>query len=230
MNKPDRTRYTIALAATAISLTGGIGIGLLIDSGRAGAPIAGLVIGAATIAISVLLWHFGQQAARHDPAVTAPETRLAEAEQTRKRLQEELAAQQSIAAQLGAQIEALSAPVIPIRQGIVVVPLIGALDIAQLERMGQSLLHGIEQQSARVAIIDLTGVTGLALNAVPQLARVISSVELMGCQTVLTGLNTDTVRALLAQKLDLHAQARLNLEAGIAYASNLVLGQTELDR
>lgn len=229
MNKPDRTHYTIALAAAAISLIGGIGIGLLIDSGRAGAPIAGLLIGAAAIAISVLLWHFGQQAARHDPAA-ALETRLAEAEQTRKRLQEELAAQQSIAAQLGAQIEALSAPVIPIRQGIVVVPLIGALDIAQLERMGQSLLHGIEQQSARVAIIDLTGVTGLAPNAVPQLARVISSVKLMGCQTLLTGLNTDTVRALLAQKLDLHAQARLNLEAGIAYASNLVLGQTELDR
>lgn len=222
MTKSGRVRYVIALAAAAISLIGGIGIGLLINSRQAWTLAVSLVIGGIAMAISILLWHFSQQTGQSDPAIAVLNARLVETDQVQKRLQNELTAQQAISARLAAQIEALSAPVIPIRQGIVVVPLVGALDAPQLERVGQTLLRGIERQSAKVAIIDLTGVAGLPPNTVPHLARVLSSVELMGCRTVLTGLNTDTVRALLEQKLDLHAQARLDLEAGIAYANSLL--------
>ncbi|MBN1580724.1 MAG: STAS domain-containing protein [Anaerolineae bacterium] len=221
MTKSDRAFYLLALASGILTLIGGIGIGSLVKLEQTWALILSLVIGITTIAISILLWRSSQRLRRDSRRLAALNAQLVKANQTQERLQNELTAQQSASAQLAAQLDILSAPVIPIRQGVVVVPLVGALDAPQVQRIGEVLLHSIEQHRAQVSIIDLTGITGLSTETVPPLARMLSAIELMGCRTVLTGLSTDIVRELLEQKLDLHTQARRNLEAGIAYANSL---------
>jgi len=53
----------------------------------------------------------------------------------------------------------LSTPIVPIAAGVVAMPLIGTMEAARADRMLDVLLDGIERESARVAILDITGVT-----------------------------------------------------------------------
>jgi rsbT co-antagonist protein RsbR len=120
------------------------------------------------------------------------------------------------------QAETLTAPMIPVSDHVVVVPLIGTVDQERLPEIRKSLLQGIEEQRARVALIDLTGVAEIAADALEPLAQVIGAVELMGCRVVLTGMSAQIARMLLDQGVDLPAQAHRDVKAGLAYATGLV--------
>lgn len=209
--------YLTISAAVLLALFGGLGIGLLWNI----SPLLSLLVGGTAVIAAVLVWYLGFWTRTQDE-LSALRDQLDRARQSEAQLQDKLRVQETMLGQLTAQIEALTVPTIPIREGVVVVPLIGALQVEQVERIGQNLLHEIERRNARVAILDLTGVTALTAPVISVLTRLFAAVELMGCQTVITGLSTETVRELLRHKPDLHVQARLNLEAGIAYANHLL--------
>lgn len=209
--------YLTILVAVLLPLFGGLGSGLLWNI----SPLLSLLVGGMAVVGAVLIWYFGFWTRTQDEQ-SALRDQLDQARQSEAQLQDKLRAQEAMLGQLTDQIEALTVPTIPIREGVVVVPLIGALQVEQVERIGQNLLREIERRNARVAILDLTGVTALTVPVISVLTRLFAAVELMGCQTVITGLSTETVRELLHHKPDLHVQARLNLEAGIAYANQLL--------
>ncbi len=205
-------------AAILLALLGGVGMRLL----WAVSPVLSLAVGGVAAGGALLLGYFGRSAGQDDEQIAALRDELDRARRTETQLQDKLRAQESMLVQLGDQIDVLTAPTIPIREGVVVIPLVGALQAEQIERIGKNLLHGIERHNAQAAILDLTGITTLSARAIPVLVRVLTAAELMGCRTILTGLSTETVRELLACKPDLPVQARLNLEAGIAYANRLL--------
>ena len=109
-------------------------------------------------------------------------------------------------------IEALSTPLIPIHDDVVVLPLVGELDAVRFQRLRESLTHHLHDKGARCVIIDLTGVSVLDPDVAQDLARVAQSARLMGATTILSGM-----RPQLAAELSVHPDAM----AGVATARSL---------
>jgi PAS domain S-box-containing protein len=134
-------------------------------------------------------------------------------EAANQRLQDE-----ALTAQATALAE-LSTPLIPISNDTVVLPLIGAVDAARVDRVLQTLLEGIATSRARVAIVDVTGVTRIDAAAAASLGQVAVAARLLGAAVVLTGIGPATARALVELDVDLRdVVLRGTLESGIAWA------------
>ena len=136
-----------------------------------------------------------------------------EAEKERIALQEQLIAAQQAA------LRELSTPLIPIADGVVVMPLIGAIDSARAQLVMEFLLDGITAQRAEYAILDITGVKVVDTEVAAALARVAQAAKLLGAQVILTGIRAEVARALINLGVDLGGVVtRSNLQTGIAYA------------
>jgi anti-anti-sigma regulatory factor/HAMP domain-containing protein len=85
-------------------------------------------------------------------------------------------------------IEALSTPVIPIRDDIVVMPLVGELDSARCAQIRQSLTDHLHQTAARLAILDLTGVPQMEHEVAEELLKVARTARLLGARAIISGV------------------------------------------
>ncbi|MEO5725936.1 MAG: STAS domain-containing protein [Byssovorax sp.] len=140
-------------------------------------------------------------------------TERVQMEATNRRLQEE-----ALVAQAAALAE-LSTPLIPISDDTVVLPLIGSVDAARVDRVLETLLQGITTSRAKVAIVDVTGVTRIDAAAAASLGQVAMAARLLGAAVVLTGIGPTTARALVELDVDLSGVVlRGTLQSGIAWA------------
>ncbi len=98
---------------------------------------------------------------------------------------------------------ALSAPLIPLGEGVVVMPLIGTVDEDRAALVLRNLLEGVAERRARVAILDMTGVPSLDAEGAEGLVQAARGVELLGARVVLTGLRADVARTLVSLGLSL---------------------------
>ena len=136
-----------------------------------------------------------------------------EAEEERRRLTAEV-----IAAQRRA-LEELGTPLVPIAEGVLVMPLVGRIDAARAERMLGVLLEGIEQQGARVVLLDITGVRAADGEAASGLVRAAQAARLLGAEVVLTGIGPELARTFVELAADFGALAtKATLGDGVAYA------------
>lgn len=165
--------------------------------------------------------HFSAFIVRDDrteePVALATVTRdlrsIKKADEERRRLQEEL-----IRAQATALAE-LSTPLIPISDRVVVMPLIGTMDSARAQRVLETLLGGVSDRGAQVAILDITGVAVVDSAVAAALLRAAKAVRLLGAEVVLTGIRPDVAQALVGLGLDLgDIITRSTLQSGIAFA------------
>jgi anti-anti-sigma factor len=124
---------------------------------------------------------------------------LAAQEQQAESLQLALAKQH----QLVDQIRALAIPIIPVRQDVLVVPLIGGLDAQRGEDLIGRVLQEIEQRRARMVIIDITGVPVVDAAAAGELLRTADTTRLLGATTVLVGIRPEVAQALVGLSVDL---------------------------
>jgi PAS domain S-box-containing protein len=140
-------------------------------------------------------------------------TALRRMEEETRTLQEEMITAQAAA------LRALSTPIVPIAEGVVVMPIVGAVDEARAERMLSVLLQGITQESAEVALLDVTGVTEGDEHAAEALLRAAHAVRLIGAEAVLTGVQPAFARALVEMNADLEGvRSMATLGDGVGYA------------
>jgi len=116
-------------------------------------------------------------------------------------------------------IQELSAPIVPIYEGILVLPLVGTIDSRRAAQIMESALEKIVSYQADVLILDITGVpivdTGVA-NYILQMAR---AVTLLGSRVVLVGIGAEIAQTIVQLGVDLRDMTTLaNLQAGISYA------------
>lgn len=134
------------------------------------------------------------------------------AEAERLRLQEEIIRAQA------ATLAELSTPLIPIHSHMLVMPLIGSIDSRRTQQIMQTLLSGITEHRARVAILDITGVSGVDEEVANAFIRAAQAVRLLGAQVVLTGIRPEVAQTLVGLGADLSGiVTRSNLQSGIAY-------------
>ncbi|WP_437731808.1 STAS domain-containing protein [Sorangium sp. So ce1335] len=135
------------------------------------------------------------------------------AEEERARLQEEVIQAQDAA------LARLSMPIIPLRDDVVVLPLIGPLEAQRARRMIEVLSRGIAERRTRTAIVDLTGVDGLDPEAVEALLDLVRVAGLLGARVVLTGIRPEVAGRLAASGADTRRLAvKSSLQSGIAFA------------
>jgi rsbT co-antagonist protein RsbR len=119
-------------------------------------------------------------------------------------------------------IQELSAPIVPLHEGILVLPLVGAVDSRRASQIMEAALEQIVAYQADVLILDITGVpvvdTGVA-NYVLQMAR---AVTLLGSKVILVGIGAEIAQTIVQLGVELHDITTLaNLQAGIAHALTL---------
>ena len=118
-----------------------------------------------------------------------------------------------------AAIRELSTPLIPIADGVVIMPLIGTIDTARAKAVLETLLTGVAQQNAHVAILDITGVQTVDTQVANALIQAAQAVRLLGAQVILTGIQPQIAQTLVTLGVNLgDIVTRSTLHAGIAYA------------
>lgn len=100
-------------------------------------------------------------------------------------------------------IRELSIPVLTLWRGVLVVPLIGALDPERASLLTERLLADVRAQRARVVIIDITGVPTADAQVATDLLRTASACRLMGAATIVSGLSAAVAHAIAATGIDL---------------------------
>jgi rsbT co-antagonist protein RsbR len=147
-------------------------------------------------------------------ATDITERKRADAERAERQRQAEVIRVQA------ALLRELSTPLIPISARTVVMPLIGSLDSRRAQQVLETLLHGIADHRATVAILDITGVPLVDSQVADTLIRVAQAVKLLGAQVVLTGIRPEVAQTLVGLETDLRGIVTCStLQAGIAYAS-----------
>ena len=136
-------------------------------------------------------------------------------ERERANLQEEVIRIQN------ARLAEIAAPLIPITDQIMVMPLIGTMDTERAQQMLQTVLHGAQQHRARVVIIDITGLKHVDTNVASMLLNAASALRLLGTQAILTGIRAEIAQTLISLGIDLGSVVtRGTLQSGIAYAAS----------
>lgn len=134
----------------------------------------------------------------------------------------DITAQKAIEARARAQADeilALSTPLIPVAEGVALVPIVGELDESRAHRMVEVALTGASATGARVLILDFTGVPSIAPEAVPALERAAEACRLVGAQVLITGLRGEAARALTREGATLPGIPTLrSLPAGVRHA------------
>lgn len=116
-------------------------------------------------------------------------------------------------------IEEMSTPVLPVHEGILVVPLVGRLDAARGAQLMEVLLRGVQQHRAIAALIDITGVAVLDAEVAGHLVQATRAAALLGTSCVLVGASPAVARTLVELGIDFgDLPTERDLAAGITYA------------
>jgi anti-anti-sigma regulatory factor len=123
--------------------------------------------------------------------------RLAEEERSRRQ-QELIAAQRET-------LRELATPLMPIAEGILVVPLLGAVDRERALLLLEAVLQGVQARRAKTVIVDVTGVPSMDREIASLLVRLTQAVQLLGAEVVLSGLRAEVAQRMVELRVDLRA-------------------------
>ncbi|MFL7794507.1 MAG: substrate-binding domain-containing protein [Anaerolineae bacterium] len=132
--------------------------------------------------------------------------RTAELEQEveeRERAQaESLRLQQEVIEAQQRAIRELSTPIIPVLEGVIVMPLIGSIDTLRARDVTRSLLRGIREHRAKVVILDITGVPIVDSGVAAYLNKTIQAARLRGARTIVTGVSDAVAETVVDLGID----------------------------
>jgi anti-anti-sigma factor len=236
-DQTQQISIVLMLGACLIALL----IGLLVAT-RLASPIAALTRVAARITsgdldqraeirqrneIGVLAAGFNTMTARLQQNLQGLEQRVAERtaalqqaldrrDETLKELRTSIDARET----LEKTIQELSSPVLPVLEGILVMPLIGVIDSERADQLVTSLLGAIEQHRARIVILDVTGVPLIDTQVARVLIQAADSARLLGAEPILVGIRPELAQIIVGLGLDLSSlTTRADLQSGIRYAA-----------
>lgn len=140
-------------------------------------------------------------------------TKQRRAERERQAMQEQIIQAQQAA------LRELSTPLMPIADGVVAMPIIGTIDSMRAQQIMETLLQGIAEHSADIAILDITGVKVVDTQVAGALLRAAQAARMLGAQVVLTGISPEIAQTLVHIGTEMREMvAKPTLQQGIAYA------------
>lgn len=100
-------------------------------------------------------------------------------------------------------LEEVSTPVVPVWEGVLVLPIIGSLDTARMQRATDAALQEVRRTGARACIIDITGARLIDSFAVANLGNLVQALRLVGAEAIVTGVSAHAAQSLVGLGLDL---------------------------
>ncbi len=97
----------------------------------------------------------------------------------------------------------LSTPVVELWDGILALPLIGTLDSARTQVVMENLLERIVETSAKIAIIDITGVPTVDTLVAQHLLKTVAAARLMGADCIISGIRPQIAQTIVHLGVDL---------------------------
>lgn len=116
-------------------------------------------------------------------------------------------------------IRHLSVPVLPISNGLLVMPLVGTIDSERQQLLQAQALEAIGRTGAHTLLLDVTGVPIVDATVAQGLFDVIQSARLLDTSVGLVGIRPEVAQALVGLDLPLESiQSHSSLQAGIEAA------------
>jgi rsbT co-antagonist protein RsbR len=120
-------------------------------------------------------------------------------------------------------IRELSTPVLPVRERLLILPIIGVLDTERARQLTEQLLNGIRTHRAKVVVIDITGVPDVDESVANNLVRTVDASRLMGASVIITGLSPLIAQTLVTIGVDLSKMDTIgDLQGGLEEAERLL--------
>ena len=124
----------------------------------------------------------------------------------------------------------LSTPVLQFRERLLLLPIIGVLDSDRARQLTEQLLGSIQENRARVVVIDITGVATVDETVANHLVQTVEASRLMGASTILTGLSSEIAQTLVDLGVDLSMMQTVgDLQGGLEEAERLAGYRAESD-
>jgi len=120
-------------------------------------------------------------------------------------------------------IRELSTPVLQVRERLLILPMIGAIDPQRARQLTEQLLRSIRTNRAKVVVIDITGVPAVDASVANHLVQTVDASKLMGAAVIVTGLSSEIARTLVTIGVDLSKMHTAgDLQGGIEEAERLL--------
>jgi len=126
--------------------------------------------------------------------------------------------------------------VLPVRERLLILPIIGAIDPLRARQLTEQLLLGIRANRAKLVVMDITGVPAIDVQVANHLVLTVEAARLLGATVIVTGLSPDIAQTLARIGVDLGKMNTVgDLQGGIEEAERLlgytvVLGNTGMPR
>src|SRR5213594_4015548 len=117
----------------------------------------------------------------------------------------------------------LSTPVLPVRERLLILPIIGLIDAQRARQLTEQLLRAIRANRAKVVVIDITGVPAMDADVANHLVRTVDAARLQGAMVIITGLSPEIAQTLVTTGVDLGKMNTVgDLQGGIEEAERLL--------
>lgn len=100
-------------------------------------------------------------------------------------------------------LQELSAPLIPVMDGITVMPLIGTIDTERAKLIMENLLEGTIKHNSDVVLIDITGVPVVDTMVAHHIIQAAEAVRLIGSTCILVGIRPEIAQTIVNLGIDL---------------------------
>ncbi|WP_147804748.1 STAS domain-containing protein [Alkalicoccus halolimnae] len=106
--------------------------------------------------------------------------------------------------ELNALVKELSSPIIPVLEGIVVIPLLGAYDEERTEELLHKTLENLPAYKAKYVVLDLTGLNdNFTVHAASLIEKLGGAASLIGTDTILVGISPKVGMTINSTDIDL---------------------------
>jgi rsbT co-antagonist protein RsbR len=120
-------------------------------------------------------------------------------------------------------IRELSTPVLPVRERLLILPIIGVIDPQRARQLTEQLLVGIRTNRAKVVVMDITGVPAIDGTVANHLVQTVEAARLLGAAVIVTGLSPEIAQTLVTIGVELGKMTTVgDLQGGIEEAERLL--------
>lgn len=116
-------------------------------------------------------------------------------------------------------LKELATPIIPLLEGIIVLPIVGSVDSARANELLRRLLAGITAYRAQIVILDVTGVPMVDSGVAAHLHKAMQAARLKGAKTIVSGISDAVAETVVDLGIDWSGvQTHRDLESGLLAA------------
>ena len=112
-------------------------------------------------------------------------------------------------------IRELSAPVLPVLPGVLIAPLVGAIDESRATVFVANVLRAVERERAQQVIFDVTGVPLIDTQVARMILQAADAVRLLGAQVILVGIRPEVAQTVVGLGVALDMKTYADLQQAI---------------